>query len=107
MLSYYIINAIDNFFVGVIMLFSGDFKQLPVVVPYGSFQDVFLHCVKNSNCWPKVKNLFLKVNVRASVSQEFTHWLEIIGNGSDSEMAILPHDFVSDVDMVILSQNHA
>jgi len=51
-------------FGGVVVIFAGDFRQCPPVIPKGSRSQIVDACINNSSFWSKVVTLPLTINMR-------------------------------------------
>lgn len=78
-------------FGGKIMVFGGDFRQIPPVIKRGSREDTITACLKRSPLWRHIQVLPLSINMRLlrngntpdiDVQTEFAHWLLRLGEGS-------------------------
>lgn len=72
---------------GVLLILSGDFRQILPVIPRSTPADEINACLKNSFIWPHVKKLSLTTNMRARISgdqnaQAFAEKLLQIGEGT-------------------------
>jgi hypothetical protein len=71
-------------FGGITMLFGGDFRQIPPVVPRGSREAIVNASLTRSPLWRKINMLYLVTNMRLISSPEnapFAAWLLDIGAG--------------------------
>jgi hypothetical protein len=71
-------------FGGKPVVFIGDFKQLPPVVP-GSKAN---HTIKNCHWWKDCKTLKFTHNFRAHLNPEYSQFLEDVGNGHILEIPV-------------------
>jgi ATP-dependent DNA helicase PIF1 len=74
-----------------IVLFGGDFRQIPPVVTRGSREDSIAACLKRSQLWQHIHSLHLSVNMRLSLNSsafdfeaqaEFARSLLQVGEGT-------------------------
>ncbi|DAZ95290.1 TPA: hypothetical protein N0F65_007780, partial [Lagenidium giganteum] len=92
------IAGVDRPFGGIVMLLSGDFRQILPVVPRGSDGDVINACLKRSNLWRELKTLRLTINMRVRISsrasdaagiEAFSTFLLKIGEGKHDPVSRL------------------
>ena len=77
------------------MLFGGDFRQTPPVVPKGSRQRIVNSSIKRSSLWKHIQVLHLKENMRLDRTPEsdaFAAWLLEVGAGRTSTSVNLPQN---------------
>jgi ATP-dependent DNA helicase PIF1 len=76
-------------FVGTVVVFGGDFRQVLLVIPNGSRQDIVHASINSSYLWEHCTVMRLTVNLRLSAGtnseekreiQEFADWILNIGN---------------------------
>lgn len=69
----------DEFpFGGVPAIFGGDFAQILPVVPGGTRGDIVNACFQQSQIWPRLKMLWLRINMRvrnSPESEDFVKWI--------------------------------
>ena len=77
-------------FLGKVVVFGGDFRQILPVIPNGSRQDVVHASINSSYLWEHCTVMRLTVNMRLSAGtnieekreiKEFADWILDIGNG--------------------------
>lgn len=70
-------------FGGKVIILSGDFRQIPPVVPNGSMEQIISRCVITHNLWSLFRRCKLEDNMRLDPGQqEFSNYLLSVGNGS-------------------------
>ena len=85
--------SFDLLFGGKVMVFGGDFRQIPPVVKHGSRADVASVCLNRSLIWRYVKVMKLSINIRlrklssqaAMEVSEFSNFLLRVGEGTQPE----------------------
>ncbi|GKE11628.1 ATP-dependent DNA helicase PIF1-like protein, partial [Tanacetum coccineum] len=90
-------NMYDTYeqpFKNMMMVFSGDFRQVLPVIPKGSRQDIVSASLKQSYLWNHYKVLKLTMNMRLTVGarpedvteiREFVEWILKLGDGELEE----------------------
>ncbi|GJY45491.1 ATP-dependent DNA helicase PFH1-like protein [Tanacetum coccineum] len=93
------------------MVFGGDFRQVLLVIPKGSRQDIVSASLKQSHLWDHYNVLKLPANMRLTVGacpedvteiQEFAEWIlkvrdDELGEPNDGEVSIdLPEEILID-----------
>ena len=87
------ICSCDLPFGGKVMVFGGDFRQIPPVVKHGSRAEVVSCCLNRSYLWRYVKVMKLAINMRLQtlLSQDalevstFSNFLLRVGEGTEPE----------------------
>ena len=69
-------------FGGKVIVFSGDFRQHPPVVPQGTRSDIVAASLRSSPLWKYIERYTMKKNMRARFDQPFCKWLADVGNAS-------------------------
>ena len=80
-------------FGGKILVFGGDFRQIPPIVKHGSRSEVVSSCLNRSYLWRHVKVMKLTINMRlqilsphdASEVSDFSNFLLRVGEGTEAE----------------------
>ena len=78
-------------FGGKVVVFGGDFRQIPPVIKHGSRAEVVSSCLNRSYLWRHVKVLKLIINMRLQilsfheVVSEFSNFLLRVGEGTEPE----------------------
>ena len=54
-------------FGGKVVVFGGDFRQIPPVVKHGSRPEVVSSCLNRSHLWRHVKVMILTINMRLQI----------------------------------------
>src|SRR5262249_3629123 len=104
----------DRPFGGLVVIFAGDFRQCPPVVPKGSRSQIVDACINNASFWSKVTTLPLTINMRLlrnganmtpeerNEAEQFAAWLLRVGDGlTDGDEAgylRLPQEYCIDPD---------
>lgn len=119
MLSKFIVNAIDEklqelmnndmCFGGKIIIFCGDFRQLPLVVPFGTYGDIFNFGIKQAKHWSELRTLNLTVNMRANNFVSFNKWLLDLSTNkyAINSHVVLPKQFITTLNPVDLFYSNA
>ena len=81
----------DQPFGGVKIILLGDFRQILPIVPGGSDRDVLKVLITNHEKWDQFNVLKLSKNLRSS-SEEWSTYLERVGDGSINEDDEILHD---------------
>ena len=77
-------------FGGKLMVFGGDFRQIPPVIKQGRREETVGACLKRSSLWPHIQHLRLSANMRLlrnanapdiEEQTEFANWLLQVGDG--------------------------
>jgi ATP-dependent DNA helicase PIF1 len=76
-------------FGGKVIVFGGDFRQIPPVIPKGTREDIVDACFKQSILWKGITVLKLKLNMRLAnpncsnlqEQREYADWILKIGEG--------------------------
>jgi len=78
-------------FGGKLMVFGGDFRQIPPVIKQGRREETVGACLKRSLLWPHIQHLQLSVNMRLLRNADapdieeqtnFANWLLQVGEGT-------------------------
>ena len=78
-------------FGGKIVVFGGDFRQIPPVVKRGCREDTVASCLKRSPIWQQIESIKLTVNMRLLCNScqsdideqaKFADWLLSVGDGT-------------------------
>ena len=68
---------------GVVVVFGGDFRQIPPVVRHGSRAQIVSASLKRSQLWRTMKRHVLTRNVRLALGEEeFARYLISVGDGA-------------------------
>ncbi len=95
-------------FGGIVVVMSGDFRQVLPVIPRGSHADIVSPSIKNSYLWEFVEVFRLSENMRASDAIvihpdlrncTFVDWLLCLGN---NELETIDEDYIKCPDMMVL-----
>ena len=80
-------------FGGKVMVFGGDFRQIPPVIKHGSRAEVVSACLNRSFLWRQVKVMKLTINMRLQILsshdafqvREFSNFLLRVGEGTEPQ----------------------
>jgi hypothetical protein len=95
-------------FGGIVFVMSEDFRQVLLVIPWGSHADIISASIKNSYLWESVEVFRLLENIRASDvvivhpdlgNRTFADWLLCFGN---NELETIDEDYIKCPDMMVL-----
>ena len=102
-------------FGGKVVVFGGDFRQIPPVIKHGSRAEVVSSCLNRSYLWRHVKVMKLTINMRLQILSfhevsevsEFSNFLLGVGEGTEPEdenqmihidtKYIIPGDSIADL----------
>ena len=102
-------------FGGKVVVFGGDFRQIPPVIKHGSRAEVVSSCLNRSHLWRHVKVMKLTINMRLQILafhevsevSEFSNFLLRVGEGTEPEdenqmihidtKYIIPGDSIADL----------
>ena len=96
-------------FGGKVVLFSGDFRQLPCVKPGANAAQIVKASIKSSHLWSKFKVYTLSENMRVKMNGdnpkllEFDDWLQRLGDGKPpchkgTDYVTLPSGICTDIE---------
>ncbi|XP_029148390.1 uncharacterized protein [Arachis hypogaea] len=84
-------NSLDQPFGGKTVVFGGDFRQILLIIPKGSRQEIVNATINSSYIWNSCKLLTLTKNMRLNATkstpmssdlEDFANWILSIGDGS-------------------------
>ena len=77
------IMEVNSPFGGKVLILGGDFRQVLPVVPKGTKAEMIDACIVKSPLWKDITVLHLKQNMRSSNDEEFTEYIQHIGDGNE------------------------
>ena len=107
-----------------VVVFEGDFREIPPVIKHGSRAEVVSSCLNRSYLWRHVKVKKLTINMRlqnlssreVSEVSEFSNFLLRVGEGTEPEdenqmvhidtKYIIPGDFIEDLVTSVYANLH-
>ncbi|KAK4596818.1 hypothetical protein RGQ29_014731 [Quercus rubra] len=77
------IMEVNLLFGGKVLILGGDFRQVLPVVPKGTKAEMIDACIVKSPLWKDVKVLHLKQNMRSINDEEFSEYIQRIGDENE------------------------
>ncbi|XP_028961783.1 uncharacterized protein [Malus domestica] len=93
------ITGMETQFGGKVMILRGDFRQVILVVPYGTKAQTIDACIVKSSLWNEIQVIRLKHNMRAQQDPNFAEFLLRVGDGNES---FVEDDMIRILDSLII-----